>query len=203
LWYYVVVGNIFDLLLSANATEGPDAEKGPYAAITGVCSKAAEYINTISLAIVAMFALALLVYAVQIGIKMGMASDDAKRNNARAQLIYALMGLIVISIVAAVAALAIPNSFNPDKNILNAINEIEDSNTKDEYKVVYSTLLAVVKTVLAAASSCVKVFAIYVGWQFIKAEDEKRRTDAKWHLVYSLVGICVIIALEGIVYKLL
>jgi len=199
------VGRILNLLLANDAAPTTATGEMTYAQkrVIAVCEWIAVRVNTIATFFVATACLIVMVYAVYIGVRMATAQDEGKRNNAKQHLIYALCGLAAVSVLTLLMAIILPNVWYVNRSP-NADATFKDGNKENaEIKAVYITVVAVVRVVLSAAGACVNAYAVWVGWHFMKAENEKQRTDAKWLLIYSIVGIIVVIALQYIANQVL
>ena len=140
-----------------------------------------QRITDIAVSIFYGFIMACLVFiCIYVGFQMAKAEDEGKRKNAKAQMFYAIVGIIGVGMMLVLLRFVLPNvgkeiSFgkelgDPMKHFSKAIKDLLD---------------VILKIVLAL----VGVFGCYVAWQFIKAENEEKRKQAKTQLLYCFIAI--------------
>jgi len=141
--------------------------------------------------------LLVVIYSIYIGIKFFMAKDDGARANAKSQLIYALIGAMSVTMVIMVTRWAIPR----EGTVLGpagGVNSIQSfpwqSGVAHPVRTTYAALLTVTNSILDIVFSGTVIFGIYIGWQFMRAEDEGKRKNAKNQLFYTVLG-CVAVVL--------
>jgi heme/copper-type cytochrome/quinol oxidase subunit 2 len=200
--------NIFGLFLSglrrvddegkapsgkAEGTGGESAAANPKDTIELI----AQYVNYFCVFILVACGILATFFAVYVGFKLASAEEEGKRKEAKNQLIYSIIGVIGIIIVAVliqdiVKELKINGLWvselgsdkGVDAGLALAVNKIM---VQIEY---------VVKGVLSLLATAGVVFAVYVGWNLMKAEEEGKRKQAKMQLVYTVVGVVAIVLLN-------
>lgn len=140
-------------------------------------------LDTITYSIFAVCAGLMGLYAIWIGYKMATAQDDNARTQAKAQLISAIIGIVVVgglaglTVTADMITTAVGNTQGGVKGLSALMTVISDAVT------------AITKTVMCAAS----LFGLYLGWNFMKADSDDKRKQAKTQLIYTLIAIVVMV----------
>ena len=130
----------------------------------------------------------ILFYAIYIGWQLAKAEDDGKRKNAKAQLIYAIIGMISIALIVVIVKVAIPAA---------GVNlEAKGSGMDKTLVTTYAVINVVINSVLTIITSLVVVFAIWIGWKFMTAEDDGKRKNAKMQLIYTIIGVVAILLIQ-------
>ncbi|MDR0462201.1 MAG: pilin [Christensenellaceae bacterium] len=155
--------------------------------------------NAVDIAVVVFMAICaslIVFYAIWVGFNFAKATDDAKRAQAKSQLIYSIIGLVGITVISTLFGTVLKSYTK-----ISAITP--DGATDFNDTVVAATkVLAIVNTissvVLKTLTSAATIFAVWVGWQLMKAEDDAKRKQAKTQLIYTAIGIVVIVAIQAI-----
>ena len=140
--------------------------------------------------------LILTVFAVYLGYKMATAEDDKKRGDAKTHLIYAIVGLVSIIVLAVMLRVVIPALG------ANAARATSNDRLTGDYAQIVNVLGAIgemVGVVLNVLSNAAILFAMYLGWKLMSAEDDAKRKNAKQQLVYTLVAVAGVILLNVII----
>jgi len=159
--------------------------------ISDVVSEVNTYVTIINFAFIAFCLLLVSLYAIWIGWKFAKAQDDGARKNAKSQLIYALIGICSISIVMVFIGVIIPAitpspGLNPEAaKVVGLVN-------------IYNAVFAIVNMILTSITTLALMFGVYVGWQFMKAEDDAKRKNAKQQLMYVLIGIAAVMLINSV-----
>jgi heme O synthase-like polyprenyltransferase len=155
--------------------------------IGGVMDEIKGVASMICTIVLAICAVMITIVAIWIGFRLSTAEDDNKRKEAKMHLIYAIIGLIITVSVAALTSL---------------IGEIEPgsaggtgSEVGDEVVTAIADGVGAILNIVTAVAS---VFAVYIGWQFVKAEDEGKRKQAKAQLIWTLIGIVSVFLVNSI-----
>ena len=173
---------IFNLLGQA-----PDA-----GGLDGVTHSINVWIRTISTIFLSFCGLLITVYAVWMGWKFAKASDDAARKNAKSQVIYAIIGVVGIVAVIMVTQLIVPvlRASRPDMtghghyNRLHGLTEAWEAASN------------IVTALLNAVATAAVIYGVYVGWQFMKADDDSKRKAAKTQLLYVVIGVVAVVLVQ-------
>ncbi|MDR0462200.1 MAG: pilin [Christensenellaceae bacterium] len=137
-------------------------------------------------------------FAIWVGFNFAKATDDAKRAQAKSQLIYSIVGLVGITVMITLFTTVLggykaPKQINrPDGVTADMDSTLTTANS------VLTIINTVVGCVLKILSSAATIFAVYVGWQLMKAEDDAKRKQAKTQLIYTAVGIVAVVAIQSI-----
>jgi heme/copper-type cytochrome/quinol oxidase subunit 2 len=162
------------------------------ASITAVTGKISSFISILNIFVMGMAALIMVCYAVWIGFKFMKAEDDGKRKEAKTHLIYCVIGFVSMSAMALVFGLLNVGSF--DASMGNEITGLQE---------IYDITNQVVSAFLGAITSLATMFALYVGWKFVAADDESKRKNAKTQLIYTFIGIVAIFGIRAIAMTVL
>jgi len=158
------MGEILDLLGTPNA----------------VMTEIKKYVGIACTVFMVICGLLLVLYAVYIGFRMAKAEDDGKRKEAKNHLIYAIIGFIAIAIIVVMFRAVLPSISNTYSSGIGAV---------DTTLALVVDVIALVMELVGTAAIC---FAVYIGWQFIKAEDEGKRKNAKMQLIYTFIAIIAV-----------
>ncbi|MDR0383778.1 MAG: pilin [Christensenellaceae bacterium] len=146
-------------------------------------------IQTIASIGLSLVVLGVLVLAIWLGYKMATAEDDAKRKNAKAQLIYAIVG-----VVGAIAVVILFDTV--------VVGNLKSTLTKQATKEGFTDLVNAVNSVMSIfmgfaslLTVAITYFAIYLAYKMVTAEDDSKRKNAKGQLIYAIIGVVVIVAL--------
>ena len=156
--------------------------------VTGALEQVNEILSGIFTGIIIVGAACLLVYAVYIAFKLAKAEDDGKRKEAKNHLMWAIIGL-----VAAITLVGLINTV-----LTGTVIPTDDSGQKE-----VDAVLAIVKEIIEAVFNlsglAAAVFAGFIAYKLITANDDGKRKQAKLQLVWTLVAIIGIYALQGLI----
>jgi len=185
-------------LLGSDDFEGFDA-------VTRITTEIELYVRIASTVFLAICGLLVTIFAVYIGYKFAKATDDGQRQQAKQQLIYSIVGAVGIIMV-----IIIFNTIVGGNGVLGTdINQLEEqiAETSGELNTVvmgtYAAAQSLVNTVLQIIATVATVFAVWVGWQLMKAEDDGKRKQAKTQLIYTFIGIIAVVLINVIVTAVL
>lgn len=194
--YYVNV-KLFNLIGGI-----PKEETGALAAAE-VLTKINEYVGYVTKAVIIICTLLVVVWVVNCGIKLAKAEDAQSQKNAREQLTWTLIALLAIMPIMAIMQA-------PDYNtMITTVNPFTDSTIPDNkwgsesLKNAFAIMVVVVKSVLLIVTNACAIFILWVCWGLAKAEDENQRRDAKKHIVWVGIGLCVIFLIAFVATKAL
>ena len=159
--------------------------------VEGVTASIKQYTGYISLIFLSICALLVTVYAVYIGWKLAKATEDGARAQAKTQLIYSIVGILAISLIIVMFQAIIPaikTGLAPSTD--SATSTIAGAGTA---LTAANDLVGGVLDILATAAV---VFAVYVGWQLMKAEDDAKRKQAKTQLLYTCVAVVAVVLIN-------
>ena len=129
--------------------------------------------------------LLIVLFAVYVGWRLAKAEDDSKRKEAKAQLLWSVVGIIALVIVAALLQAVIPNLQSwTHRAVPGDIAGLDQ---------VISAVAEIVSLTLKILASAGIVFALYIAWQLMKAEEDSKRKQAKLQLLYTLIGIVAVV----------
>ena len=155
-------------------------------AITDVLDEMSAYVSILNFAFVALCLLLVSLYAITLGFKFARAQDDASRKNAKNQLIYALLGICSISVIMALLEIAIPA-------ITPGVESVPTNITRlgDDVAASYTAVRYIVLMIFRTATTLSLMYAIFVAWSFMKAEDAAKQKNAKQQFLFAVIGIVV------------
>ena len=201
-------GNLGSSLLQQNGNTGSGtpkiSENTTDTAVVQVMTKVEGYIGIVRTVFLSICALVVVLFAIYVGWKMAKAEEDQKRTEAKQQLIYSIIGILSIVIFVVLFRAVIP--LLGAKQGLNA-EELKKQSTGlsheeiDSLASVFSTyqvVQKVVATVLNVIGTVAIVFAVYVGWQLMKAEEQSKRDQAKKQLLFTVIGVVGIVLINFI-----
>jgi len=160
--------------------------------MAGITGPIKTYTGIFTTFILAIACLLVMIYAVYIGFKFMKAEDDGKRKEAKNHLIYALIGFLSISVVIGLLKLVLPTITTSISEDVTGLNEI--GGLAETYEVIKDTVGLILDMICTVAV----VFAVYVGWQFVKADDDGKRKQAKNQLIYTIIGIIAVVMIQVI-----
>jgi uncharacterized membrane protein YidH (DUF202 family) len=130
-------------------------------------------------------------YAVYVGFKLASAEEEGKRKEAKNQLIYSIIGVVGILIFATLILELIPLLVSGKfVGTYGAVDTIIES--------ILDKMLFVVHKTLQIIGTCGVVFAVYIGWNLMKAEDESKRKQAKMQMIYTVVALVAVVLINTI-----
>jgi heme/copper-type cytochrome/quinol oxidase subunit 2 len=175
--------------------EGTGGETEAAEGAAGTVQQIAQYVNYFCVFILVACGILVTFFAVYVGYKLASAEEEGKRKEAKNQLIYSIIGVVGIMIVAALLQNIITDlsvyykiTTELESDVNDKVMEIGDKILDDVYHIVKAVL-----DVLATAGI---VFAVYIGWNLMKAEDEGKRKQAKLQLTYTLAAVVAIVLLN-------
>ena len=170
-----------------SATIGPDE------GVSTVMADVADVVSLVRTIFLAFCALLLVLYAIWIGWKFMKATDDQKRKDAKSQLIYSIIGAISVGLLIGLL-----------EGVLGALGPSGTVALDNEAAAVaYANIAYVIGVVIDILVTAATIFAVYVGWQFMKAEDDQKRKEAKIRLLYTGLGLIGVVLLNTIVGNVL
>ncbi|MCL2229088.1 MAG: hypothetical protein FWC00_04650 [Firmicutes bacterium] len=178
--------NLLNLLLSAGGQDVMD--------VTTAAERIAGQVNTAVIIILAVIASVVALFAIYVGWKFATAKDDGARQNAKMQLIYSLIGAVSIGAIAGILGLV-----DMTTGVAHTVDETYFHGADDMLSTIGSAVAAVMQIIMSAAI----IFAIYVGWQLMKAEDDGKRKEAKKQLIFTIIGVLAALAVATIVPNVL
>ena len=161
--------------------------------INAVTNNIKNYVGIVTAVFLSICALLVLLFAIYVGFKMAKAEDDGKRTEAKKQLIYSIIGVLSIVIIVVIFQAILP-LLTPNKSFWNTGADTEIPAIQQTYNAVAS----IVNIILQIIGTASIIFAVYVGWQLMKAEEEQKRTDAKKQLLYTVIGLVAIVLINFI-----
>jgi len=168
-------------------------ELGQFAGATAGINNAVRIASTVILALAGTMAL---LYAMYVGWKFAKAQDDAQRKEAKMKLVYSLVGVLSIAILVLL--------FNTVFQSFTTVN-VSGGNI-DAVPGATATLVHVnhfVNAIIMVLTTAAVVFAVWLGWQLMKAEDDAKRKQAKAQLLYTLIGVIAIILVNLVITAVL
>ena len=171
--------------------------------IEGVQKTTQEVARIVNIAVSVFYGvvLAILVFfAIYLGWRLAKAEDDSQRKQAKAQLFYSIVGIVGVGLLIVFIRVVIPQVTKG----ISDVRKIEDYNELKLGEIV-GAVDDIIGVILQILLALVGVFACYVAWQFIKAEDDGKRKQAKQQLIYcfiAIVGVALLNLVATIVLRL-
>ena len=172
-----------------------DATTDSGALLLGVAKQVEYYTNIVCVVILSICGALAILFAVYVGFKMASAEDEGKRTEAKAMVIYSIIGAIAIAVLGVMLQVVIP------KLKVGIPAEVTQANIDGVDPIVNATQIAVVNlvnSIVTIISNVSVVFAVWVGWKLMKAEDPKSRQNAKMQLLFTIIGVVVVVLLNTI-----
>ena len=146
--------------------------------------------RTISLVFLGICVSLVTLYAIYIGFRLAKSGgDETKRKDAKAQLIYAIIGLLVITIVMILVGV-VNDALQPRPDRIVGDHDIAGLD------VTMTAISHIITAVLDILVTAAVIFGVYIGWQFMKAEDDTKRKAAKAQLIYTAIGVVAIVLIN-------
>jgi NADH:ubiquinone oxidoreductase subunit 6 (subunit J) len=182
---FVLFSGLFgDLLNAGGANAGASG-------VAGVLAKIESVTEEIKNIVMYSCALLMLIVVIWIGFRLATA-DDSRRQDAKMHLMYAIFGLLIAVSMVTILDIVIPQlkaglTKAPAAGTLPGSTEIQDA-----IKNTTQTVLNIVTTLGA-------LFALFVAWQFLKADTADKRANAKKQLIWSLVAAvgCILLSVAA------
>ena len=157
--------------------------------VTEELNKVNAIIGDIFLAVMIMGCLAILLYTVYIAFKLAKAEDDGKRKEAKNHLIWAVIGLL-----SAVLLVTLLNTVLADPSAKATANrQITDGNIN----ALITDVKSIIGIIFKLGGIIAALFAGYIAFKLITANDDAKRKQAKQQLIWTLVAVVAIYALQG------
>lgn len=161
-------------------------------------------ITTIANIGLALITLGIVVLAIYLAFRFAKAEEDTKRKNAKWQLIYTIIGFVGAVGITIIYNVVLKNSpinndpgkMNTDKNPFTggstAYKAFDAINTMN-------TIAASVATALMSGMSVVVTYvALWIAFKMATADEEGKRKNAKWQLIYATMGALALVALSAL-----
>jgi len=197
--------HLFSFLLLAKFDEDVAKDHPGYAKIVEVCNYTSTYLKYVSIAILSACGLMMTVFAIYVGYNMATATDETKRNNSKNQLIYSIVGIAAILVLATLLHAVLPNLKIQESWATSKFPYItkEGYNKGGETKLKsiypeFNTITYIVSVVVQIVGNIAVVFAVWVGYHLMKAEDEGKRRDAKLQIMYTILALIVIVFIQAV-----
>ena len=165
---------------------------GAQPGVTGIMTDIENYVKIANLVFWALCGVGLTLFAIYIGFRMAKAEDAQKQKQAKEQLIYSIIGLIACVAIAGLMNIVVPKS-------ATTVQLASEGVRADFFVAVNTGLYVPIQRIVAGVTSIISMlvgmFAVYIGFQLMKAEDESKRTNAKKQLFWAVCGVigCVIL----------
>jgi hypothetical protein len=186
--FYSMLGGIARLLGDAEFTE-----------TSSLFTQITSTVNLATIIVLAICGGGVTVYAAWIGYKFMTAKDEAARGNAKSQLIYAIVGLVTCAIVATIQGTVLPDA----KTITITSSSTEEAVALKAATDVLATISTATKLVMSIATTGMTVIGVWIGWQFMRAEDDAKRKEAKTKLIYLFVGLIALVVINTVATNVL
>ena len=183
---------------------GSPTGSGNVPAIAQFIDNISSPLNALMIGVLVIIALAAVVFAIYVGFRLAKAEDDGKRKEAKQQLLWSIIA-VVVCVAMAVLITAVLDEFSFDK--ASRIREGGNSDIDDAVGILVGSIVTAFTAVLKLASVGAMLFAIYIGIRLAMAEDEGKRKQAKMQLLWTLVAvvgvILLVVVIDMIVYGVL
>jgi len=172
-------------LLGAPGNTGGDGSIG------GITGQIETYSRIVTLIFLSFCGLLVTLYAIWIGWKFAKAQDDGARKNAKSQLIYALIGVMSITVVIILTQFVV-------NGLRGTGPGIEDGGIGGVTET-YNAIADIINSILNVLVTAAVVYGVYVGWQFMKADDDAKRKNAKTQLLYTIIGVVAVVLINVVI----
>jgi len=180
--------------------------------IIRVTREISDWASIAAVVFIAFCGLLVFIFMIWMFFKLALAKDDAARKSAKSHVVYAIVGLLGIGVMLSFILLVIPETWTPNENrlpgdhagtengrrtyltdeagipVLNDDGMATAVMTHGPVTTAFISITHVVDAILSIFVTLAIVFAVYLGWQFMKAEDENKRKNAKKQLFYTILG---------------
>jgi len=165
--------------------------------VRDVTQQVEKYVGYMTSVFLAACGMLVVLYAVYVGWRMAKAQDEKQREEAKSHLIYSIIGVVAIAIVAAMLKFIIPMLKGGPTTVGDPINIGPGVN------LALYAISDVVNAILDLLATAAVIFAVYIGWQLIKADEEKKRQNAKMQLIYTIIAVVGVVLINTIAQAIL
>ena len=165
--------------------------------VSGVMTQVRNIVNTANLAFFALCGAGLVLFSIYLGFRMAKADDEGKRKQAREQLVWSIIGLIAVVAMVSITRIILPRTQTIGHTSVPA-NGITNTKVTGVVQLIMTAVSDGMTALLGILGMLVGMFAVYIGFQLMKAEDEGKRTNAKKQLFWAICGILGVIAINTI-----
>ena len=163
---------------------------GAEVGIDTVLKEVDNLITIVSAVIYSLAIMGLTIFAVYVGFKMAKAEDDGKRKEAKAQLIYSIIGLVASVALISMFTIVLPTIRTTTGNAGGTGNVALMANS------VLGAIDLIMSSLIKIITLGASVLAMFVGWKMMSAEDDGKRKQAKTQLIYAIVGVIGVILIN-------
>jgi len=160
------------------------------------------YIHTATLVVLVCIACLGVIWGIWVGIRLAMAEDEGKRIEAKKQIMWSLIAILVV----ATMYVLLSTLLHPTTGVFSDKPKIEIIEDPDNPDPVVGEAAAVVKAISAAIDAVLRLlvvfallYAIYLGFRLATASDEGKRREAKLQVFWTLVAVVIALALAMII----
>ena len=165
-------------------------------AITKLITDIAGPIKYVAIGIMALLAMAAIIFAIYVGFRLAKAEDEGKRKEAKQQLLWS-----IIAVIAAIALFTIMLFVKPVASDYTKYHD-EVKNGGDVGKVVNDLILSI-STAFTALFDLFTIgavlFAVYIAVRLAIAQDEGKRKEAKKQLIWTLIAVLGVVIISTVV----
>lgn len=143
--------------------------------------------STINTVVLALIGVAAIVFAVFVAFRLARAEDEGKRKEAKQQLLWSIIAIIVVAGVFAFSKIFIPEiqKISTDRTTTGGDGSNEIKQVADE---LISNIKAVVGILFEIFMLVAVLFAVYIGVRLATAQDEGKRKEAKKQILWTLIA---------------
>jgi len=155
-------------------------------------------LNALMIGMLAIIAAAAIVFAIWVGFRLAKAEDEGKRKEAKQQLMWSIIAVVVTVAMFMVLQLVFNRNIFPASDLGAGSGAVGDAAAQ-----VISGINFAIVALLQLGAIAAMVFAIYVGTRLAMAPDEGKRKEAKQQLLWTLIAIVGAIALSMIITSIM
>ena len=147
-------------------------------------------LNYVMIEVLAIVALAAIVFAVYVAFRLARAEDDQKRKEAKQQLLWS-----IIAVLATVGIFVLLITvFNED--MLGGKPQLTEGGAiGNAANLLLGGIFQGFNALLSLAATAAMLFAVYLGFKLATAEDDQKRKQAKQQLLWTVIAVAASIVL--------
>lgn len=178
--------------------------------LVDVMSDIRVFLNIAMIGLLAMIAVAGIILAIWIAIRLAKAEDDGKRKEAKAQLVWAIVGVLAAIVIAVIIPVMFNGLSGVNERILDALDDYALTPAEAFLaRQVGELVFAIgdgVAIILQMGALVGVALGVYIAMKLVTATDDSKRKQAKQQLLWTIVGVfgAIIIAqlINTVMYEL-
>ena len=160
---------------------------GGLASMDEIMTTVETWTGNIFLGVMIIGMLFMTVYAIYIAFKLAKAEDDGKRKEAKSHLMWAIIGLASALILVVVI------------KMIFATPPTAETTGEEAIDSVISIVVSIITCIFNLGGIAAACFAGYIAYKLMTANDDGKRKQAKQQLIWTIIAVLGVFALNGII----